>query len=152
VVTLPDTRQPMAINAGGQAVTTGGMPYAADMGYQGGRTHRTTAAIADTTADTLYQSERYGDMSYRLALPNGLYQLRLKFAEIYWGAKGKRIFNVLLNGTRIITNLDIYAKVGKNRAYDMEVPVTVTNGQVVLQFQSIVNYAKISAIALQKAP
>ena len=71
---------------------------------------------------------RYGNFSYSIPLTNGNYNVTLKFAETYWTAAGKRVFSVAMNGQTVISNLDIFAKVGKNAAYDVVVPVSVTNG------------------------
>ena len=40
----------------------------------------------------------------------------LHFAETYFTAEGDREFNVAINGTTVLTNLDIYATVGVNAA------------------------------------
>jgi len=53
-----------------------------------------------TRADPkLYQTERYGNFTYQFTVPNGGYNVTLKFAEFYWTSAGKRIFNVAINGT-----------------------------------------------------
>src|SRR5208283_4764580 len=96
----------------------------------------------------LYQSERYGNFSYNIPLTNGNYNVTLKFAEIYWNATGQRIFNVSMQGTPVISNLDIYAKVGKNAAYDVTKPVSVTNGTLNINFTTVVDNAKVSAIEI----
>jgi Malectin domain len=61
-----------------------------------------------------YQSERYGDFSYTFPLANGYNLVTLKFAEIYWAQVGQPIFNVRLHGSKVVSNLDLVAKVGPN--------------------------------------
>src|SRR5208337_3996541 len=112
----------------------------------GGSVAATTATITGTTDPTLYQSERYGNFSYNVPLANGNYTVTLKFAEIYWNTAGQRIFNVGMQGAQVISNLDIFAKVGKNAAYDVSIPVSVTNGTLNINFTSVVDNAKVSAI------
>ena len=151
--TLSSGSQPpaivFAVNAGGgQYTDTSGVFYQADMDYSGGTAASTTAAITGTADPTLYQSERYGNFSYNIPLANGNYTVTLKFAEIYWNAAGQRIFNVSMQGTQVISNLDIYAKAGKDGAYDVSVPVSVTNGVMNITFTSLRDYAKVSAIEL----
>lgn len=75
----------------------------------------------------------------------------LKFAEIYWSSADRRIFNVKAGGQEIIRNLDLFAKVGKNRAYDVAIPVSVNEGVLRIEFVSIKDNAKISAILVRKA-
>ena len=109
----------------------------------------TSSPIDGTTDDVLYQSERWGEFSYNLPLANGDYTVVLKFAEIYWEAVGQRVFDVWVEGQKVISNLDIFAKVGKNRAYDVVLPVSVSDGVLNIQFGKIVNFPKVSAIVVQ---
>jgi len=79
------------------------------------------------------------------------YLVTLKFAEIYWSSANRRIFNVKVGGQEVIRNLDLFAKVGKNRAYDVAIPVSVNDGVLRIEFVSIKDNAKISAILVRKA-
>ena len=94
-VPVADVTVVKAINAGGGAVTVGGISYEADTSAAPNSlapgsdnfTFSNAIAIAGTDNDVLYQSERYGDpFGYDISLANGQYQLELDFAEIYWGA------------------------------------------------------------------
>ena len=139
-----------AVNsAGAQYKSVAGDTYLADTKFTGGSTNSTTAAISGTSDGTLYQSERYGNFSYNVPVANGNYLVTLKFAEIYFTAAGQRVFNVTVNGQTAASNLDVYAKVGKNAAYDLVVPVSVTNGAISINFASVVNYAKVGAILIK---
>ena len=61
------------MNAGGPPFTAAdGTSYQADTLFSGGNTYRTTAAIAGTTDDALYQSERYGNFSYNVPVPTAI--------------------------------------------------------------------------------
>jgi hypothetical protein len=132
-----------AINAGGAAADG----YSADQYFSGGKTAKTTAAIDGTTNDVLYQSERYGDFSYAVPVANGEHYLTLRFAEFHWNAAGKRVFDVTAEGKLIVNDLDIFSAAGgKNKAYDITVPVTVKGGTLNLDFITVKDNAKISAI------
>jgi hypothetical protein len=136
-----------SLNAGGWQYTDGmGNVYGADQYFSGGYIYAGSTAIDGTVDDPLYESERFGNFSYALPLANGDYTVVLKFAEIYWDQSGKRVFDVLVEGQLAIGSLDIFALVGKNRAYDVSFPVSVTDGVLNIEFQSIVDYAKVSAI------
>ena len=79
----------MRINAGGPAVTTGGVSWAADQSFTGGKSYSNVRAIAGTTDDVLYQTERSNpSFGYSIPVANGTYDVRLHLAEIYWGATG----------------------------------------------------------------
>src|SRR5205807_1777178 len=83
---------------GSAAYTSGdGRAWQADTGYSGGATYSIPGAVARTLDPALYQAERYGNFSYNFSVPNGTYRVGLKFAELYWTAAGKRVFNVAIN-------------------------------------------------------
>jgi hypothetical protein len=122
----------------------------ADPNFSGGNIYKTSAAIANTTNDTLYQSERYGNFGYAVDVADGTYNVTLQFAEIYWDAAGKRVFDVAAEGKLILDNLDIFSAAGgKNIAYDFTVPVAVSDGTLNLQFTTVTDNAKISAIRIE---
>jgi hypothetical protein len=138
------------VNAGGPKYTDGqGIVYRGNAQFSIGYPYTTTAPIAGTTDDRLYQSERYGDFSYAVPVENGDYLVTLKFAEIWWTQPGQRVFNVLMEGVKVISNLDLVAKVGPNTAYDVTLPVHVTDGKLSIKFHSVVDCAKVSAIMVQ---
>jgi hypothetical protein len=148
---ISDTPVFLAINAGGSKyVAADGTVYTADAYFSSGRTAKTTANIGDTEDDSLYQSERYGNFSYDIPVPNGNYIVTLKFAEFYWSAAGKRVFDVEIQGKEVISNLDIYAAVGKNMAYDINVPVSVSDGVLKIDFFADKGGAKVSAINVRE--
>ena len=68
------------------------------------------------------------------------------FAEIFWDNAGSRLFNVDLEGSTVISNLDIYGEVGKYYAYIEEHNVTLSDGVLNIDFSTITDGAKISAI------
>ena len=138
------------VNSGGTNYTdTSGALWSADTGFVGGSTYLTNTPIANTNDSALYQSERYGNLTYSLPVTNGIYTLRLHFAEIYFTSAGLRRFNVTAQGQQILTNFDIYAESGAaNTALIKSFPVTVSNGTLQLSFASVVENPKISAIEL----
>jgi Malectin domain len=115
----------------------------------GGSTYTPSVAIAGTEDDVLYQSERFGNFAYTIPVPNGDYLVTLKFAEIYWTAAGRRLFDVLIEGREVLPDLDLVAKVGPVTAYDVAMPVRVTDGVLNIQFLSNIDNAKVSAIVVE---
>ena len=85
-----------AVNVGGGQVTaSNGIVFQADAGPTTGaaasQVFSTTAGIAGTTDDALYQNERWtpgGSYTYEIAVANGTYQVDLLLAEIYSGITG----------------------------------------------------------------
>jgi hypothetical protein len=59
----------------------------------------------------------------------------LHFAETYFTAAGDREFNVAINGTSVLTNLDVYATVGANAALLKTFTATAnSSGDIVIAF------------------
>jgi hypothetical protein len=136
-----------AVNSGGpRYISRAGVTYLADIYYSGGLLGSTSFSISGTSDPTLYVTERYGNFSYNIPLANGKYDVTLKFVEFYFSRTGRRVFDVAIGGTVVISNLDVYAVAGKNVAYDVVVPAIVTNGVLNISFISKIDLAKVSAI------
>jgi Family of unknown function (DUF6519)/Malectin domain len=116
-----------------------------------------TDAQPTDTDQALYQSERYGSsFSYNFSgLPEGYYQVTLKFAEIVWTAANVRVFDVAINGAQVLTNFDIFAASGgSDIAYDeVLADVAPSNGTITIQFTGTTfgtdSNAKISAVEIE---
>jgi uncharacterized repeat protein (TIGR02543 family) len=141
------------INCGGSAAS----PFTADQYATGGtqRTVTNTITISGITKPApaaVYQAERYGNSTYTLPnlTPGSQYQVRLHFAELYQTATGKRVFNVAINGTAVLSNFDIYAVAGANyKAVLREFTTTAnTSGQIVVALTTVTDNATISGIEI----
>ena len=106
--------------------------------------------IAGTDEPILYQTVRYNLSAYHLRASNGTCRVTLKFSEPHYGEANKRVFDVTLQGQSVITNLDIFARVGKNKALDFTFDnVAVTNGWLDIGFVPRVEFPSIAAIDVQ---
>ncbi|HJZ95202.1 MAG TPA: malectin [Candidatus Solibacter sp.] len=145
-------RWPIRVAAGRPGrIEAAGILWEADSDYDGGKTYSTVKSVAGTVTPELYQSERFdeGRFEYRFCVPDGVYNVKLKFAEIWFDAAGKRIFDVALNGTKVLTHFDIAAVAkGASRAIDREFLTTVGDGRMVIQFLPVVSNPKVSAIEI----
>jgi hypothetical protein len=149
------------VNAGGDAfVAEDGTYFEADQaylnggwGYTAGSVYAVSDSIAGTNDDALYQSERYGNYSYRFTLPDGEYDAVFHFAEIYFNNPGSRLFSVEMEDIPIsaLTSYDIYADAGHDAAIRKSYNVSVSDGLLDVDFISIVDAAKISAIEVVPA-
>ena len=156
VIVNPATTGAVAyrLNAGGGAVSTAAGEFAADAFFTPapGTTYASTANVSGTTAPVLYRSERAGGrFSYALPVSNGSYSLVLHFAEFYWTQPGQRVFDVAVEGRKVLTNYDIVRKVGPFAATTETLPVTVTDGVLNLDFSALFSeggrdQAKVAAI------
>jgi hypothetical protein len=156
---LPGTAPPAAAaGSGGVDISAGGpaaAPFAADEDFAGGATSATTHAITTTgltnpAPQSVYQHNRYGNFTYTIpGLTAGAsYTVRLHFAEEYWTTAGSRTFNVLINGTQVLTNFDIFATAGGEYIGVIE-PFTATassTGTVTIQFVTVKDNAQVNGI------
>jgi Malectin domain len=139
----------LAVKAGGAQYTdVTNVVYQGDTGFSGGKTYTAAAAVAGTEDPQLYQTERYGTFTYALPVPNGQYLVTLKFAEVFFTQPGQRLFNVTMEGAEVLRELDLVAEAGPRTAYDVTLPVRVTDGVLDLGFHSVIGGAKVNAILI----
>ncbi|MCB0359111.1 MAG: choice-of-anchor D domain-containing protein, partial [Bdellovibrionales bacterium] len=141
------------INVGGGAYTDSlSRQWSADQYYSGGDTYSTGNSITNTPDPTLYQSERWGSpFSYSIPIVNGDYTVVLHFAEIYWNAAGKRVFDVSLEGVNVLDDLDLWSVAGHDVAISYSFPVTVADGALSISLNASADNAKLSAIEVLTA-
>ncbi|XP_061398989.1 malectin [Musca vetustissima] len=84
--------------------------------------------------EVLYRTERYHTSTFGYDLPlegDGNYALLLKFCEVYFNEPNKKVFDVVLNRQHeIVSNLDIFAQVGRGSAHDEYIFFTVSRGKL----------------------
>ncbi|MEN9578313.1 MAG: hypothetical protein RJA70_1322 [Pseudomonadota bacterium] len=133
-----------AVNAGGNAYVDGtGDTWVKDKshsngswGYvQKGKTRSVTKAIAGTTDPILYRSQRENAYAYRYdGVPNGIYEIDMRFAEITNTKLGKRMFDVVVEKTMVLPAHDIVYEVGTYAANNERFFVEVTDGRLDVRF------------------
>jgi len=112
--------------------------------------HFPKAEVADTEQDPLYRHVRYGLSGYQFQVPDGAYTVRLKFCEPHYAEAGKRVFGVEIEGKRVIDRLDVFARVGKNKALDHTFEnVTVADGWLDIGFVHQVEFPCVAAIQVE---
>lgn len=144
------------LNCGGTAYTDAkAQVWQADAGYNSGLVSSIAANVTGTVDQKLYQTGRYTEsltkpMVYSFPVAAGSYHVNLYFAETFSGAEkvGGRIFNVKMQGNLVFQNLDIYAAVGANTALVKGADIIVTDGTATIEFDSLVNNAKVNAIEI----
>ena len=148
VITVPIrlhiTKYRRFVNAGGPAVTFGdGTIYVADrrfsdggFGYVGDSASRRVGhAIAGTTHDAVFRSQRDAMDGYRFSVPDGRYRVDLEFAELDADVtEFGRIMDVYAQGDLVLDNLDVAARAGRFRALTHTFQVVVTDGVLRLRF------------------
>ncbi len=129
------------LNIGGSAyVAQDGTLFAADTkykpgknGYIGGMLSKTKNRIKGHVDSKLFQSGRWGFRQYRFQVPPGLYQVKLYFAETFFKAPLKRVFDLKINGKLRIRNLDIFDRVGRNHALIIQCVVRAGKAGIIIE-------------------
>ncbi|MGB0135305.1 malectin domain-containing carbohydrate-binding protein [Dokdonella sp.] len=149
VLSIPDPGDTViAINSAGPSHTAiDGTLFVADSAFEGGSTQVSSHVIANTADDTLYNSWRWGNFSYRIPVANGRYEIDLHFAETYNAAVGQRRFAVALQGVPILQEFDIAAESGLDTALIKHYDIDVIDGEILVQFSNgSVGSARIDAV------
>ena len=140
-----------ALNAGGDAFTAAnGVEYQADT-FDNGRAFSTSAGIAGTTDDGLYQTEKWAKtLSYETEVANGTYDLELNFAEIWSGAQtaGTRVIDLYVEDELVFNDLDLTDEAGFQTALDLVGEVTVEDGSLSIRATGDVQNAKLAGFAI----
>ena len=171
-ITDAPSQDAIRINAGGpQHTDAAGNVFLADQFFGESSTFTTqddvfivgtgTNASNDSDVDDiLYQSERFAeDLNYEIPVENGIYDVRLHFAEIFFPSENLRVFDVSIEGLEVLDNYDVFGTrfnaftPGHDASIVEEFfAVEVVDGFLSLNLESIgadgVNNAKISAIEI----
>ena len=107
-------------------------------------------AGAVESEEAVYRDVRDRVFAYYVPVPNGRYAVTLKFVEGEMKKPGTRVFDVLVQGKKVIDGLDIFARVGRFRALDFTFRnVEVTNGRLAIDFADRIHYPVIAAIDIE---
>jgi hypothetical protein len=143
------------INCGGAAAS----PFVADTDFvTGGGTQVVTNAIdtslltAPIPPQAVLQSNRYNAPAYTIPgfVAGSSHTVTLYFAEEYWTAAGKRVMNVSINGTAVLTNFDIFATAGAAfKAVQKTFTATANaSGQIAITTVNVTDNALINGISI----
>ncbi len=153
------------INAGAASpVTINGQTWAADNKYAKDNlepfTNNKINDVDGTDDDILFTTEQSSDKDkapfrYALPLPNGKYQVRLRFAEIYWGApgsgykggEGSRVFHIQMENQYALVNFDLAQQAGgPMKTIIKNFVVDVQDSILHIDFSATVNRPMVSAL------
>ena len=139
-------------------------PFTASQGHITSRIHglKSSSAASHHAAAhdaKLFQYFRWGRhaLNYQFAVPDGEYCVELYFAEPWLGkhegagidCEGERIFDVAINDSVVVDDLDLWAEAGFAGACKKVVDIKVKGGLLTISFPEVkVGEAIISAIAI----
>jgi hypothetical protein len=101
----------------------------------------------------VFQSEVLGDLVFDLTgLPEADYTLELGMCELTFGGPNERLFDLDLNGRRVLERFDLFREAGgRFRALSRRFLVRPDSGQIKVQFLSRRNLATVSRLRLYDA-
>lgn len=139
-------------------------PFTASQGHITSRIHglKSSSEASQHAAAhdaQLFQYFRWGRhaLNYQFAVPDGEYRVELYFAEPWLGrhegagidCEGERIFDVAINDSVVVDDLDLWAEAGFAGACKKVVDIKVKGGLLTISFPEVkVGEAIISAIAI----
>ena len=146
--TLPASSEFIAIACGGPAESDssgGDANFVADVDFSGGgdNTHTTktinlTQPGANAAPMGVYQYGRAGVTTYTIPkmTAGSTHTVLLHFSENYFSAAGKRVFNVAINGTTVLSDFDIYKTAGAEYTANVQSFTATANssGDIVIAF------------------
>jgi hypothetical protein len=104
--------------------------------------------IANTNDPTIYRTIRRWVSGYHLAVPNGTYSVTLQFCEPE--PPVRHLFDVLLQGKKVIDGLDVALRVGFRTALDTTFRnVPVTRGDLNIDFAERIGQPSIAGIIIE---
>ena len=163
-----------AVNAGGAAISSSTPPWSADTGAPassfvnaaatgnsvfttGTSVNMTDPSVPAGTPMAVFQSERFdppggSDMTWTFPAAAGTYQVKLFFAEIYFTQAGKRVFNVSINGSTVLSNYDTVADVGAFKGVVKTFPVTTTSATptITITFAHVVENPAVKGVEVDQ--
>jgi len=153
----------LAVNVGGRAqvadddgvVWEGDQAYrAGSFGYLGGdggaKQFNKDLAIKATRETPMYFTYREGLSGYRFDVPDGEYEVELRFAEPKAKA-GARVFGVRVNGRELASAVDLAKEYGLAQAAVIRVDASAVGGKgIVVEFTPIVGMPILNAIRVRQ--
>ncbi len=144
---------PIQINVGGDSVAT----YRSDQlwtpdrlyGHQDGISHTWFGhpEIENTHADELFWTELEGVVNYQIRVPVGDYQINFWICENQFQQQGARVFDIIVNGKKIISSLDPFKQFGYRFAGKIVADtVTAKDGLLSMHFTAIAGKTLLNAI------
>lgn len=152
----------IAINAGSntEVVDGGGVLWQADIAIPGAswRLADTKSAVAETRGnilgtldDPVFQTVREGTFAYVFTVPDGEYEVDLRFVERRHKAADLRVFRILVNGEAAISSIDLFAEAGFMQHVIRKVRASASGVRgIEVRFEAIKDLPVVSGINLKR--
>ena len=122
-----------------------GKLWSADAGFSGGTAVKVAVQhIGRTLGSGFYRTSRQGQFRSAIPLKNGIYELRLHFAETVYGpettgtgGEGSRLMTIKANGQTLLSHFDVIDDAGASRVVDVRTFIGIApanDGKLHLEF------------------
>ncbi len=117
-------------------------------GYIGGENGKSPDQVKSggTRDFALYLQDRRGLSEYRFDVPNGFYVVKLHFSETEHLWRTLRVFDVWIEGQKVLADFDIFDKVQRNYVIDYQFASEVTDGRLNVRMKATTGEPVLSAI------
>ena len=153
----------IAVNCGAntEVIDDVGIVWQADTAATGARSWSVVAPdskavdtrvnILGTSDDAIYQTMREGESTYKFDVPDGRYEVELRFAEPRLKATGERVFDITFNGLPFSERVDVFAEAGYMTGLTRRTTQSAAGGRGIrIEFVAIKNLPIVSGIRLKK--
>ena len=157
---VPFTELAVNVGSNAQFIDQSGTVWEADQPYRSGgwgyvgvntKTAGTNKNVLNTLEDPLYQTMQQGLESYRFDVPDGEYEIELRFLEPEFSKSGQRVFSVLVNGELILKGLDLANEYGSMQPMTWRANGRVSGGHgLIVDFAPVVSRPILSAIRVKR--
>ena len=133
---------PLMVNSAGSAYNeylsdqlwSSGVEY----GHMNGNYQVTDQEIDNTDHEYLYRSSLNRVVSYKVRVPNGVCSVTLKFSENHYLEPNQRTFDIFIEDSIWISELDVFSLAGQFNAFDTTLNgIIVSDGVLDLYFSAI---------------
>ncbi|KAL1219870.1 Kinesin-like protein KIN-14Q [Cardamine amara subsp. amara] len=147
----------ISINSGSTSMdgTVADVTFLKDEFFSGGEIITTEAVVGYEDELLLYQTARLGNFAYKFqSLEPGDYFIDLHFAEIEFteGPPGVRVFDIFIQGAKVISGLDLFSQVGANTPLviaDLRMLVG-QEGELCIRLEGVTGTAILCGISIKK--
>ncbi len=106
-------------------------------------------SVKGTENDPIYQTQLIGIDQYKFDVPNGTYELSLLLAELK--TKNKNIMDIMVNGKKLWSHLNLKADYGNDRGVAKRFLITVEDTKgITVSFKAKEGQTRLSGIKLRR--
>jgi hypothetical protein len=111
-------------------------------------------AFGGSGEDSPYETFRYytnpADPTLEMDVEDGTYEVTLQFAELAFNSDDQREFDIFIEGTQVEDDFDIHeVSGGFQQKYTVTTTVTVTDGELDINFENEINNAALNGIVVE---